>query len=104
MTSHMLTPVQAATRHRQPGRQVAPAADAPSIVVDAPGSVAAAGDSPDAVALVWDLTVHRLHRAFAACLANSPDATHGGRERQPRRCPQPAQDLRVSGWRPPATR
>src|SRR5437764_4070906 len=68
----------AATRHRQSGRQVTSAADAPSIVVDAPGSVTAADDSPDAMALVWDLTVHRLHQVFADCLATSPDASRGG--------------------------
>jgi hypothetical protein len=30
------------------------------------------------VALVWDLTVHRLHQAFAESLAAPPDATQGG--------------------------
>ena len=78
MTSHTLTPMPAATRHRKPGRQVTPGADPPSTVVDAPGSVTTANDSPDAMALVWDLTVHRLHQAFADCLATSPDATRGG--------------------------
>jgi len=34
--------------------------------------------SPDVAALVWDLTVHRLHRAFATCPAKRPDGTHGG--------------------------
>jgi hypothetical protein len=32
--------------------------------------------SPDVVALVWDVTVHRLHRPFAECLAARPDPTH----------------------------
>jgi RNA polymerase-binding transcription factor DksA len=33
------------------------------------------------MALLWDLTVHRLHQAFAESLAASPDATDGGQRR-----------------------
>jgi hypothetical protein len=78
VTSHTLTPTPAAA-HRKSGLQAALVAiDAPSTAGDAPESVAGADSSPDAVALVWDLTVHRLHQAFAECLATRPDATHGG--------------------------
>jgi hypothetical protein len=48
-------------------------------VVDPPESLTGAEGSRDAVALVWDLTVHRLHRAFAECLTASPDASGASR-------------------------
>jgi RNA polymerase-binding transcription factor DksA len=68
----------AAGQRHEAGWQAAPAAgDSLSTAIDAPESVTGADNSPDAVALTWDLTVHRLHRAFAECLAASPDATQG---------------------------
>jgi RNA polymerase-binding transcription factor DksA len=78
VTSHTLTPTLACTRHRQPGQQPAPAAATPNTAVDPSESLTGAQDSPDAVALVWDLTMHRLYQAFAEFLAASPDATQGG--------------------------
>jgi DnaK suppressor protein len=85
VTSRTLTPMPDAAQRREPRRQAAPAAadspstaDSPSPAVDPPESMAGEDGSPDAVALVWDLTVHRLHQAFAECLAAPPDATHGG--------------------------
>jgi len=109
VTSRTLTPMPAAAQRREHRRQAAPAAvdsprtaDSPSPAVDPPESMAGEDGSPDAVALVWDLTVHRLHQAFAECLA-APDAIRGGQSRPACRCPRPAQDLRVSGWRLPAT-
>jgi hypothetical protein len=99
----MLTPMPASTRHRQPGREAAPAvADALSTTVDPPESVTGALGSPDVVALVWDLTVHRLHRAFAESLAASPDATHGG-QRPPAASMSPAR-TGLAGVRLAATR
>jgi RNA polymerase-binding transcription factor len=41
-------------------------------------SASGADGSSDALTLVWDLTVHRLHRAFAECLAPPPGPTRGG--------------------------
>jgi hypothetical protein len=76
----MLIEAPASSQHRQPGRQSASAvADAPSSAVDPPESVTGVDGSPDAVALAWDLTVHRLHKVFAESLAASPDAAQGGR-------------------------
>jgi len=83
MTSHTLTPMPAAGRHRQYGLRsaAAAAAGAPSAAIDPPESVTGAVGGPDEAALVWDLTVHRLYRAFAECVAEyvaaSPDAPHG---------------------------
>jgi hypothetical protein len=93
----------ASTQRRQPGRQAAPAAaDAPNSAVDPPESVTGADASPDAVALVWDLTVHRLHQAFAESLAALPDATHG-RQRPPAVSMSPAR-TGLAGVRLAATR
>jgi RNA polymerase-binding transcription factor DksA len=84
VTSHTLTPVPAAGGHRQDGQRSAAAA-APSAAIGPPDSVTGADDGPDEAALVWDLTMHRLYRAFAECVAESvaasPDAPHG--------CPTP---------------
>jgi hypothetical protein len=77
VTSHTLTPTPAAGRRQESGRQAPVATDAPSTVGASPGPMTGAERSPDPVALVWDLTVHRLQRAFAECLATRP-ATHGG--------------------------
>jgi Prokaryotic dksA/traR C4-type zinc finger len=103
VTSHTLTPMPASTQHRQPGRRSAPAvADAPSTAIDPPESVTGADGSPDAVALVWDLTVHRLHQAFAESLVASPDATQGG-QRTPAASMSPA-GTGLAGVRLAATR
>jgi hypothetical protein len=78
VASHAPTPTPAAA-HRQSAGQAAPVAtDAPSTASNTPESVTGADSSPDAAALVWDLTVHRLHQAFAECLATRPDTTPGG--------------------------
>ena len=85
--SRTLIPMPGATQRPEPRRQAAPGgADSPSTAVDPPESVIGA----DAVALVWDLTVHRLHRAFAECLAALPDPTHGGQ-------PRPAASVSAAG-------
>jgi hypothetical protein len=79
VTSHKLTLAPAAARHQEPGQRGASATvDSPGTATDTPESVTGTDGSPDAVALVWDLTVHRLHRAFAECLAALPHATHWG--------------------------
>ena len=62
--SHTLIPAPPAAQHRELGRAAALAA------VDA---------SRDAAALVWDLTMHQLYRAFAECLPRSDP--HGGSPR-----------------------
>jgi hypothetical protein len=79
VTIHTLIPIPVSIRHRDPCCSVPrAAAGAPSTAVDPPESLTAAHGSRDAVALEWDLTVYRLHQAFAECLAGSPDATDGG--------------------------
>jgi hypothetical protein len=78
VTSHTLSSTPAVVQRRESGGQAAAvAADLSSIVGDPRESMTRTGNSPDVVALVWDLTVHRLHRAFAECLATRPDPTHG---------------------------
>jgi hypothetical protein len=64
--------------------------------------VTEAHGSPDAVALVWDLTVHRLHQAFAESLAAPPNATQGG-QRPPAVSISPA-GIGLAGVRLAATR
>jgi hypothetical protein len=78
VTSHTLTPTPAAGQRQESGRQAFVANDAPSTVNTSPQSMTGAEHSPDVVALLWDLTVHRLHQAFAECLATRPAAIHGG--------------------------
>jgi RNA polymerase-binding transcription factor DksA len=51
------------------------AADSPSVLAEAPGPLPGTAPDPDTVSLVWDLTVHRLYRAFAECLAAVPEMT-----------------------------
>jgi hypothetical protein len=70
--------------------------------MDPPGSLTGAEDSREAVALVWDLTLHRLHQAFAECLAAAPDATHG-RPRMPAASMSPTR-TGLAGVRLAATR
>ena len=90
MTSHTLIPAPAST------------SGAPGNLADPPGSPTGAQTSRDAAALVWDLTVHRLHQAFAECLASSPDATSGG-SRTPAASTSPAR-TGLAGVRLAATR
>ena len=71
--SHMLIPTPTAAQRQ--GRRRKAAADSLSGAVDRPKSAPGADASPDAVGLVWDLTVHRLYRASAESLSGS-DATH----------------------------
>jgi hypothetical protein len=65
--SRTLISAPATAQHRELGREAALAA------VDA---------SRDAAALVWDLTMHQLYRAFAECLPRSDP--HGGSTPRPR--------------------
>jgi hypothetical protein len=58
VTSRTLTPMLAAAQRREPGRQAVSAADSRGSAVDPPESVTGADGSPNAVMLVWDLTVH----------------------------------------------
>jgi hypothetical protein len=58
--------------------------DWPSDAVDPPASATGTNGRQDAVALVWDLTVHRLYQAFAECLPGPVDGTNGGPTPRPR--------------------
>ena len=80
VTSHTGTPMPTGTqRGVTPERPVVPAAaDAPTTATDPARSMTGTDGNPDLAALSWDLTVHRLHRAFAECLGAAPAATHGG--------------------------
>jgi rod shape-determining protein MreB len=69
----MLTPTPAAARHRVLARQAAPAAGSGSTAADPAESASGADGGLDALALAWDLTVHRLDPAFAQCLAAPTD-------------------------------
>ena len=101
--SLMLIPAPTAAQRREPGREAAhAAADAPSGMVDLPESATGADASPDAVALVWDLTVHRLYRAFAEGLSGRLDATDGGPT--PRSRSRSAAGAAMAGVRLAATR
>jgi RNA polymerase-binding transcription factor DksA len=76
VTSHAPVPMAAtAQRPQRRGRAAAP--DSPSALAKRPGSMLGADPDPDAdaIALVWDLTAHRLYRAFAECLAAVPQIT-----------------------------
>ena len=73
VTCHTLTPTPAAARHWVLGRQAPPAAGSGSTAADPTESVSGADGGLDALALAWDLTVHRLDRASARCLAAPTD-------------------------------
>jgi RNA polymerase-binding transcription factor DksA len=59
------------------GRRAAPIEEVPASAAS-PTQDGAGHDDRDAAAMVWDLTVHRLHSAFAQCLAARHDAAHYG--------------------------
>jgi hypothetical protein len=70
----------AATRRRMasrpPGKPASP--DAPTTATHPARSTTGAHVSPDLATLVWDLTVYRLHQAFADGLAAPPATIHAG--------------------------
>jgi hypothetical protein len=77
VTGQTVIPMAVIAQRPHPGpRATLARAASPSRSVDPPESVRGAGR--DADALVWDLTVHRLHRAFAECLAAVPEIAQCG--------------------------